>query len=314
MPDKDHTLPTLLIVDDEPDNIRIAGRILEKEYHLLFSTTGKDALDIAQTKQPDMILLDIVMPDMDGYTVCSMIRQNPATQDIPIIFVTAMEHEQHEVIGLELGASDYLSKPLHPLISRLRIRNILELHKARNHFKNLAMIDGLTSIPNRRHFDERLQHEWHRSVRSKSPLAILLMDIDYFKSFNDHYGHLGGDATLKRIAAALKESMIRVTDTLARYGGEEFVCLLPETDLMGVLFMAEKLRSVIESLNIPHVKSLISDRVTLSVGGAVVVPEQTIKQAAFLAAADENLYKAKNHGRNCVVCENFSPERPLSTG
>ncbi|MBF0444257.1 MAG: diguanylate cyclase [Magnetococcales bacterium] len=279
------------------------GKILGDKYRILFATSGKEAIAIALSRHPDMILLDIIMPDMDGYTVCYKIREHPATQDIPVIFVTAMEQEHHEVVGLEMGAVDYISKPVNPDIARLRIKNILELSQARIYFKRLAMVDGLTGIYNRRYFDELFTKEWQRSIRAQSPLSIILMDIDFFKGYNDHYGHVEGDTCLKRIAKALKGGVIRTTDTLARYGGEEFVCLMAETDLSGLAVMADKLRSVVVNLKIPHAASQIAEHVTISLGGKTVIPKHSMSQEACLVAVDENLYKAKAQGRNCHVCD-----------
>ncbi len=293
---------TLLIVDDEPDNIRVLGGILREDHKILWATSGKQALELAQSKGPDLILLDVMMPGMDGYSVCSKLQDHPLTKKIPVIFVTALEQEQHEIIGLGLGAIDYLTKPVNPAITQLRIRNYLELKRARDYFENLSLIDGLTGIYNRRSFDERLRLEWPRAVRSGSPLSILLMDIDYFKLFNDNYGHQTGDDCLRRVATALNGNIERSTDLLARYGGEEFVCLLPGTGNEGACHFGDRLRRSVADLGIPHAHSKAAPSVTISLGCASITPDKDARWEDLVKTADDNLYKAKEAGRNRIRC------------
>ena len=291
---------TLLIVDDQPANIRVLGEIFQDEYRVIWATSGAKALELAVTQMPKLILLDIMMPNMDGYAVFAKLREIPNTKDIPVIFVTSLDQEGHEVFGLELGAVDYITKPINPGIARLRVRNQLELKKARDYLEKLSTIDGLTGIANRRFFDNQLVLEWQRSIRSKAPLTLIMLDIDFFKPFNDNYGHCAGDECLRKVASSIAGSMRRTTDIAARYGGEEFVCLLPDTTLEGAVQIGEQLRSNIVDLKIPHDHSQIANHVTLSVGCATATPSLESYPKDLLILADTNLYRAKKNGRNRV--------------
>ncbi|HEC15658.1 MAG TPA: diguanylate cyclase [Sedimenticola sp.] len=293
---------TVLIVDDSPNNVRILGESLRQQHQVLYATNGKDALERAFTQAPDLILLDIMMPEMDGYEICARLKADPRTREIPIIFITAMDGEEHETIGLEMGAIDFIAKPINPRLVRLRVQNQIELKVLRDYYKTMSKIDGLTGIANRRRLEEFLEHEWKRSVRSGSRLALIMMDIDYFKAFNDHYGHSAGDDCLRRIATALAAEMTRSTDLVARYGGEEFACVLAGTGGEGARLMGEKLHKRVTSLNIPHAGSAVAGHVTLSLGAAWVMPSQDASPAALVDAADKNLYLAKSRGRNRLVC------------
>ncbi|MBF0368125.1 MAG: diguanylate cyclase [Magnetococcales bacterium] len=292
---------TILVVDDSPNNVRILSEILRQDHRILYATNGPDALETAKTQLPDLILLDIMMPEMDGYETCTKLKADPRTQEIPIIFITALDREQHETVGLELGGIDYLTKPINPYIVRLRVRNHLELKALRDHYKNLSAIDGLTGIANRRRFEEFLNQEWNRAVRSHSEISLIMMDIDCFKPYNDHYGHLAGDDTLRRIATTLKDTLDRPADLLARYGGEEFVCVLPETGREGAVLLGEKLRCQVVEQKIAHIYSAAADHVTLSLGLATAIPSQTNTPQELIEFADKNLYLAKEQGRNRLV-------------
>jgi diguanylate cyclase (GGDEF)-like protein len=291
---------TVLIVDDMPSNIEILEGVLGTDYEVLFATSGKEALDIAASQNPDLILLDIVMPDMDGYEVCTQLKANAKTQDIPVIFVTAMDQEEDESKGLNAGVIDYITKPVRPAIVKARVHNHLELKRYRDSLKTLSMVDGLTSIPNRRQFDEALENEWRRARRNQTPLALLMMDIDFFKSYNDHYGHLAGDDCLRQLARGLANAGRRPADLVARYGGEEFVALLPETNAEGALEAAARIQAKVNLLNIPHFYSSVADRVTLSIGAAVIVPTDKQMSLDLIKSADDCLYAAKQNGRNTI--------------
>jgi diguanylate cyclase (GGDEF)-like protein len=291
---------TLLIVDDMVSNIEILDGILGADYDILFATSGKDALQIAGEQKPDLILLDIVMPEMDGYEVCSRLKADSRTSDIPVIFITAMGQEEDESKGLNLGAIDYLTKPVRPSIVKARVRNHLELKRYRDSLKTLSTIDGLTGIPNRRKLDETMDIEWQRSRRNQTPLSFLLMDIDFFKAFNDHYGHLAGDDCLRQVARKLAETVRRPADIVARYGGEEFGLLLPETDASGALWAANRVQEKIKILHIPHAYSTAADYITLSIGAATLIATDKLTISDLIRHADELLYKAKQEGRNQI--------------
>ncbi|MDD5755447.1 MAG: diguanylate cyclase, partial [Methylococcales bacterium] len=223
------TLPArLLIVDDDPINIRLLAHLFE-DYDVLFATTGKKALEIALHEQPDLILLDVMMPKMNGYEVCRRLKADSLTADIPVIFITAHSDVNEEIRGLEVGAADYISKPFCPGVVKIRVRNQIELKHAREKLTRLAITDGLTGIANRRCFDEQLAHEWHRATRTNQSLALAMIDVDWFKKYNDHYGHQAGDDCLRQVAMVLTHSAKRDSDFVARYGGEEFALILPMT-------------------------------------------------------------------------------------
>lgn len=299
-----HQKPTILIVDDQPTNIHILAEALEVDYEIVIATSGVTALDLVmQAEKPDLILLDVVMPEFDGYEVCRLLKENEATKDIPIIFVTAKTESDDEERGLNMGAVDYISKPYKLPIVLARVRNHINLKRKSDLLESLASLDGLTGIPNRRRFDETLDAEWRRAVRSGRPLSIVMMDIDFFKQYNDNYGHGAGDECLIKVAACISSCVNRPGDLVARYGGEEFVALLPLTDLKGATIIAERLVTDVSQLLLPHSHSSVADHITISAGCATAIPIQDASQENLLQVADILLYQAKNEGRN-RVCSN----------
>jgi diguanylate cyclase (GGDEF)-like protein len=296
----------ILIVDDEPENIEILSELLGPECEVFFALTGQEALEIAADQAPDLILLDVLLtPEMDGYEVCSRLKRDPKTMAIPIIFITAMDREEDETKGLEAGAMDYITKPISPPIVRARVRNHLELKRYHDILENLSVTDGLTGIANRRRFDQFLEREWRRAIRSHSSLSLILMDIDLFKAFNDHYGHLAGDDCLRTLAQGLNEVIQRPADLLARYGGEEFACILPETDAQGATGVAEKIHRKIDSLNIAFPSPTSGNHITVSMGLATLIPLKRQSSADLIRFADELLYEAKRLGRNRIITRSY---------
>ncbi len=297
---------TVLIVDDQPANLMVLSRLLKDDYRVLVANNGAKAIDIARgDSQPVLLLLDIEMPGMDGYDLCRKLKEDERTSGIAVIFVTARDAAEDEEMGFRLGAVDYISKPYHPGIVRARVRNHVNLKIKTDMLEKLSNRDGLTNIPNRRYFEERLEGEWARSWRSGSPLAIAMMDIDHFKLYNDHYGHGAGDDCLRRVANILKKSLTRSMDMIARYGGEEFVALLPDTDLNGARHVGEQLRDAVERATIRHEHSPTASVVTLSVGVAAHTQSAPKADAGkLLQCADRALYSAKEQGRNTLrACE-----------
>jgi diguanylate cyclase (GGDEF)-like protein len=295
--------PRLLVVDDQAANIQLLYQAFRADHQVLMATSGEQALAACIDKQPDLVLLDVVMPGMDGYQVCEHLKANEATRDIPVIFVTAHDDVAAETRGLELGAVDFIAKPINPAIVRVRVRTHLTLKRQSDLLRQWATIDGLTGVGNRRHFDERLAVEWARALRQGSSLSLVMVDVDQFKLFNDEYGHQAGDDCLRRVAGALKLRLKRPADLLARYGGEEFVCLLPDTDMPGVQALAWQMCQDVQSLAIAHSASPVASHVTVSVGVCVKPPGAASSAAELLRGADVQLYRAKSRGRNqaCVA-------------
>ena len=293
--------PKLLIVDDQTLNIQVLYQAFSAEFQVFMATSGVMALAICEKNAIDLILLDVMMPEMDGYEVCMRLKSNPVTADIPVIFVTAHSDEVSEAHGLEVGAVDFISKPVNVKIVRARVRAHIALKRQSDLLRNFAFMDGLTGVRNRRYFDEHLGIEVARAQRSKLPLSLILIDVDFFKRFNDCYGHQAGDDCLRRLGSLFQTSIKRPADFVARYGGEEFVCLLPETPFSKALDLAESIREAAMACQIPHADSTVSEWLTLSLGVGTMAPDGPLTSTQLLKLADDNLYQAKNLGRNRVV-------------
>jgi diguanylate cyclase (GGDEF)-like protein len=236
---------------------------------------------------------------LDGYEVCRRLKQDDRTNNIPVIFITAKMGVEDEAKGLELGAVDYIVKPFSLPIIKARVRTHLELKRNRDILENIAHLDGLTGIRNRRFLDDMLTSEWRRGNRRETKISLIMIDIDRFKEFNDNYGHMIGDDCLRRVAATLTDSVRRPADFVARYGGEEFAAVLPETDLPAAMLIADLMRKRVESLDIEH-RTHPEGRITISLGVATMQPSRMAEPAALMAAADKLLYESKEAGRNCV--------------
>lgn len=302
-----HDKQTILIIDDQPSTLQALALTLRDTYALLVAGTGQEALDLAKSRVPDLILLDVMLPDISGFDVCRALKADPDLQSIPIIFVTARDETEDEAAGLDIGAIDYIGKPFAPAIVRARVRNHLELKRQRDLLERIAMIDGLTGIANRRHFEQALRKEWRHAQRHGSALAVLLADVDHFKSYNDSYGHQDGDDCLKAVAQTLQQQLHRPHDMLARYGGEEFACLLPATSLDAAQMFAERLCTAITDLALPHRASSCGSVVSISVGLSHCLPCDGLEVSDVLRHADALLYQAKASGRNRAITQAFSP-------
>ncbi|MEM7592002.1 MAG: diguanylate cyclase [Cyanobacteria bacterium P01_A01_bin.83] len=320
----------ILIVDDQPDNVELLSTILTAQgYELKESDSGSSAIAMVKADPPDLILLDISMPMMDGFEVCKILKSNHNTQDIPIIFISALKEVRDKTQAFKFGGSDYITKPFYIEEVLARVKNQVENYrlktelqatnirlKEENHklkeaedkllilnqkLSKLATLDGLTKVANRYRFDEFLIREWQRGQRENFPLSLILADIDYFKLYNDHFGHQAGDSCLESVAQAISKTFNRPADLVARYGGEEFAVILPRTPTKNALLLAQKIRSAIQELNLPHPESSVSNIVSLSLGVASVIPssQYTIKQ--LLVTADKALYQAKKQGRDRAI-------------
>lgn len=298
--------PKLLLVDDQRINIMVLYELFREECDVFMATDGTQALKMSQTIAPDLILLDVSMDGMDGHEVCRRLKAAPETSDIPIIFVTGQGAVEDEVRGLELGAVDFIVKPINPVIVKARVNTHVTLKRQSDVLRSFALMDGLTGVANRRMFDEQLERDWRQCLREQLALSVIMIDVDYFKRYNDRYGHLKGDDCLQKVAEALTEVSIRPYDLIARYGGEEFVCLLPKTDLAGAVHVAERIKASVQALELEHLDSEIGQHVTISLGVASVVPDHDITAQTLLAKADDQLYKAKQAGRARVCYEELA--------
>lgn len=293
---------TILVVDDTPANLALMSSLLKDAYKVKVANCGERALEIANSDTPpDLILLDIMMPGIDGYEVCRRLKGQATTKDIPIIFLTSMADVENESMGFALGAVDYISKPFNQTVVKARIRVHIQLKRQSSLLENLVFIDALTEIPNRRALDQTFKQEWVRAVRTGSPLSFVLIDIDQFKQFNDHYGHGSGDECLGRVAKALQLRVQRPSDFVGRYGGEEFAAVLPDTDLDDAMRVAQYFHAGLAALQIPHVQSTVNPHVTISIGVATTQPGMGQTLQGLSETADQMLYAAKNAGKNTTL-------------
>lgn len=310
----------ILIVEDSR-----ASLLIVTEYIRRFGATplpaanGAQAIEVFQAEHPDIVLLDIVLPDMDGFTVARRLRGLEEDGGwTPIIFLSSLDKDEDIERGIAAGGDDYLAKPVSEVVLGAKIRAMQriiqmrtslvvlarKLDVANRELKRLSASDGLTGIPNRRLFDEYIDREWRRARRNSTSLALMMCDVDHFKLFNDTYGHQAGDDCLRQVAGAIQKTMERGADIVARYGGEEFAVVLPETQIGGALFLAEKIRHAIHELHIPHSASA-SGQTSLSIGIAAMVPGENNQPEELIHAADQALYQAKYNGRD-RVCR-FTP-------
>lgn len=291
---------TLLIVDDEKMNLKVLTNILISEYTIFTASNGKNAIEKAIEYKPDLILLDVIMPEMDGFQTFTEMKKNDDISHIPVIFVTGLNTNEAEEKGLSMDAVDYITKPFSSTIVKLRVRNQIQIINQMRTIEHLSMMDQLTGIPNRRSFDERLQHEWKNSIREQQPISLLMIDIDKFKNVNDTYGHQQGDVVLKSIAEILPALIRRSGDIAARWGGEEFVVLLLNTPLEGAMEVAGKIRAAVEEAEIPYNGDSVI-KITVSIGVKTIIPGRDDVVNAFISNADKALYAAKDAGRNRVI-------------
>jgi diguanylate cyclase (GGDEF)-like protein len=294
----------ILIVDGDSVTITLLSEILEKDHTIAFAQTGADALKRAEEDKPDLILLDVLLPDTNGFDLLLNLKSMDKTRDAPVMFITGLSSVEDEEKGLMLGAVDYITKPFNNAIVRARVGTHLKIVRQIRTIERLGMLDALTEIPNRRSFDTRLRDEWRRTWRRQSPLSLLMLDVDKFKAYNDAYGHPQGDLLLQFVGKTLVSCIRRPTDMAARIGGEEFAVILGDTDRTGALVVAENIRSAIESGRVSYtdMNGVVSDTsATLSIGINSLVPGPELLINEFIQGADKNLYIAKESGRNRVA-------------
>lgn len=300
----------VLVVDDEISNVEIIFAALGDDYEVSFATSGEEALELARRTLPDLVLLDVVMPGMQGFEVCQKLKADPLMGDIPVIFTTGLGDTEDEIRGLSLGAIDYVTKPIQPVILRNRVRNHIELKRLRDRLADMAVTDALTGLHNRRKLDGLLESATQDPAALGDWLSIIMLDVDFFKQFNDTYGHETGDRCLNMVASALNRAVMNASGYSARYGGEEFACILPHTDLPAAMEVATEIRRQVHQLGIPHARSAVRPIVTLSLGVAAARVSPDLRPGAWIRAADRQLYLAKHSGRDQIKGQEFSGPEP----
>ncbi len=306
--------PVILIVDDIPVNIQlIQGYLTAVGYQTVVAQNGEEAIFRVREALPDLILLDVMMPKINGLETCRILKRNQQTQHIPIIMVTALNELDDKIRGIEAGADDFISKPFNRLELLARVKSLLRLkhyydqlqekirllEQAKEQLRTLAVTDGLTGVYNYRYFREYLAQEFRRAERHRLVVSLVMLDIDFFKKYNDTHGHQAGDEVLKVVARLMKNNT-RAIDVVARYGGEEFILVLPETKKASAAIVAEKIRKLVASHIFPHKRGQANGHLTVSVGVSSY-PEDARTSDTLIQCADQRLYRAKEAGRNRVV-------------
>lgn len=335
---QDKEPPLILVVDDDRFMRDLLRQVMEKEgYRVAEAENGLQGLEAYIRLRPDMVLIDAIMPVMDGFTCCTRLQamfeddssgEYDFTSHTPILMITSLEDSKSVDHAFEAGAVDFVTKPIHWAVLRQRVRRLLEqaqlyrrLQAANEELQRLAFLDGLTRVANRRGFDQALEHEWRRLIRESvsaknagtetqfvqkpSSVSLILCDVDFFKRYNDSCGHLAGDECLQEVAEALTRSVKRPGDLVARYGGEEFAILLPNTDAAGAVSVAQKIRTEIRNLQIPHPTSSVSEFITVSLGVTATIPCPSTVPSELISIADKALYQAKEAGRDRLILKIF---------
>lgn len=290
----------ILIVDDSVVQASQLKAILEDDYSVTMAHTAQDGLRLAGGGNFSLILLDVVMPEMDGFTLLKKLQEEIITQSIPVILITSLSASEHEQRGLLLGAVDYITKPFNPPIIKARVNTHVKLYQYRKQVEQQSMTDQLTGIANRRRYEQYSIEKWKQAVRLRLPFSVCMFDIDHFKGYNDAFGHPAGDKVIAAIAQTASAYLQRSTDFLARYGGEEFVAVSLGETAEQIFRHLKRIRQSIEDLHIPHDPS-VSEWVTVSIGGVTIIPEAESTFSSYLKIADTMLYDAKRRGRNQVV-------------
>ena len=340
-------LPQILIVDDTPANLKVLSTMLRGEgFKVRNALEGESALEAALSSPPDLILLDVMMPGLSGYEVCQRLKADPLTARVPVIFISALDDALDKVRAFQVGGVDYIAKPfqleevlirvrshltldrqrreIEALNSHLLLKNAqlereirerqiaeTELQQANEELERLSLLDSLTHLANRRRFDAYIEEQWQSLGRARLPLGLIMADVDFFKRFNDHFGHPAGDECLRRVAQALRLGVHRSADLIARYGGEEFAVILPMVNELGLKTVMESVHGQIAQLGLLHPASSVAPTLTLSLGAAVLIPGPESTVADLIESADAALYQAKQRGRNQSV---LAPSRSSGEG
>ncbi|HEU4845539.1 MAG TPA: diguanylate cyclase [Burkholderiaceae bacterium] len=291
----------VLVADDDAINRQVLAELLKPEYTVLLAKNGAQALERAARHAPDLILLDVMMPDLDGFEVLRQLRADPQTADIAVIFISGLDRPEDEANGLRMGVADYIAKPFNATVVLARVALHLQVVRQQRMLEHLAHVDGLTELANRRRFDEVYGNEWLRAQRNGRPLSLAMLDIDCFKQYNDHYGHPAGDRALRAVARAAAGRMQRPADLAARYGGEELVLLMPDTDAAQACQLVQAICQEVTLQAIAHAASTAAPVLTVSAGGATLRLAAGESAGELFGAVDAHLYQAKLAGRNRIV-------------
>jgi diguanylate cyclase (GGDEF)-like protein len=310
--------PLILIADDDAFTRLMLRQFLESEgYSIVEARDGHECLAAYPCYSFDIVLLDAMMPGMNGFDCCGKLQCLPNSKHTPVLMITGLEDQVSVDRAFEVGAADYVTKPIHWAVLRQRVRRLIEksqlyrtleavnqeLEEANGKLQHLAAIDSLTQVFNRRSFDEYLKREWLQTMHEQAPLSLILCDVDFFKRYNDTYGHLAGDDCLRAVASTLSKVVQTPTALVARYGGEEFAVVLPNTDALGATLIAQRIRSEVQALQIAHANSEVSEWVSLSQGIASLVPNSSLMVETLISVADRGLYRAKAEGRDRIIVE-----------
>lgn len=298
----------IMVIDDSPVQAEFLSSVLRDDYDVSIFYTSREGLNAAKTGGYSLILLDVVMPDMDGFTLLKELKGTELTKHIPVILLTSLADVQYEERGLLLGAVDYVTKPFSPVIIKARVNTHIQLYQYQMNFREQALVDGLTGVANRRRYEMESVTKWQEAIRFGLPFSICMMDIDKFKIYNDTFGHPAGDQVIASVAKTVSARFRRATDLFARYGGEEFVAVFVGNDSKSAFEFLSEIRQEVENLHIPH-NPQVSPWVTISVGGVSLVPKAGESFETYLKLADTMLYDAKRLGRNQVVWCNENKEQ-----
>lgn len=290
----------ILVIDDSAVQTEFLRTILKEEYEVTAFQTAREGLEAAKTGDFSLILLDVIMPDTDGFTVLQELKETELTRHIPVILLTSLADEQYEERGLLLGAVDYVAKPFSPVIIKARVNTHVQLFRYQREFRQQALADQLTGIANRRRYEQESAAKWAEAIRFGLSFSVCIFDIDKFKLYNDTFGHPAGDQVIASVAKTASTFFQRSTDLFARYGGEEFVAVFMGSDGPSAFRYMQNVRQAVEDLHITH-NSPVSPWVTISIGGITVTPKAGDNFETFLKMADTMLYDAKRLGRNQVV-------------
>jgi diguanylate cyclase (GGDEF)-like protein len=302
--EKINTSGHVLIVDSSSLVLNTIYNVLSPEYRVECAMSGYEALEVLSTKAIDLALIDSSLPDINGYNLCRQMKKNDHWQDIPVIFLSDQKEIQNQLVGFSLGAIDYMIKPIEPLLLKARLKNYISLKKYYDKLKRQSLFDELTKLPNRRYFYKVIKQEWKMACTKEMCISLLFLDIDFFKEYNDFYGHVAGDVCLNKIAKALKKSIHHTHDLAARYGGEEFVIILPHTRMDGAIQVAQYVRSNIDALAIRQAETIPFSYITVSVGVTSIIPKNKCKVLDFIRLADKAMYQSKKRGRDQITILN----------